>query len=210
MKLDYSTRMQMTLSGLTDFLERYKQPDHLSDATSMAEMKSICDAINARMSADIDKQAVLDRLADVFQAVSEQYLGAAWPKAAVFVKAMDGINKRRTSMDIDRPAVSEVSDALTIAANRINSGESVGEEYLYGRLNLELMATGDVTDEALKKCRTALFFNMKRAWGDEKALHVEGEFMRRHERAVAAVEQDQQIAHGIPTQKTKDMGGYAY
>jgi len=212
MKLDYSTRMQMTLSGLTDFLERYKQPDHLSDTTSMAEMKSICDAINARMSADLDKQAVMDRLGDVFQAVSEQYLGASWPKAAVFVKAIDGINKRSTTTPIQSSNAggSSVSGSLSlkVMSDRINSGQGVGDEYLYGRLNHELMATGAVSEEALKKCRSALFFSMKDVWGEEKALLREAECKKRH--AAFLEDEGQQVSHSVPMPETKNMGGYAF
>lgn len=174
--------MRLIATRLNDFLRRYKRPDHLDNDQAMIEIKSMATAVNKRIAADVTEITIQNRLDDAFQEVAEIFRGNGWPKPAVFVAAMDTINKRSANSG------SEVKkdwtpNPLEIAANRINAGEPVGDQFLFGRLAHDLMATGDVTQDQIRKLRSALYFTEKHQHGEEVARKREDARLERHAKA---------------------------
>lgn len=206
--MDYNERMKLIASELNDFLRRFKRPDHLDNDQAMLEIKATCTAINKRMAAGIDKIAVLDRLGDAFQDVCENFRGTGWPKTAVFVTSMESIAKRKPANVITfKP--SENTSPVIAAAKCMNAGEAIGDDWLYGRLCIELMATGDVDQETLRKYRSALYFTMKDVWGETIARQNEDALIARHESASRWTSNDTGKRYSAPAYSPKTFGGAA-
>ena len=78
-------------------------------------------------------------------------------------------------------------DEYAIASRRIQNGESIGDEWLYGRKAVELVQRGLATDGALRPYRSALYFRAKDMWGPERAAEYERELQDRHEEAALSM-----------------------
>lgn len=199
--------MKLIASELNEFLRRFKRPDHLDNDQAMLEIKATCVAINKRMPSGIDKIAVLDRLGDAFQDVCEIFRGTGWPKTAVFVTSMENMARRKTNVVPIKNNSDDVFSPAAINAARMNAGQSVGDDWLYGRFCHELMETGDVTDDLLRKYRSALYFDAKAAVGEDKARQQEADWVKRHETAGQVFDGSKRF--NAPTYHPKRFGGTA-
>jgi hypothetical protein len=100
----------------------------------------------------------------------------SWP---LVEELKDAIFKTRPPKSI-RVSQGDEIDPLQINAKRMNSGEPVGDQWLYGQLAHELENSGLVNAETFQKYRSSLFFSMKRVWHEETARKVEGERRQHH------------------------------
>ena len=71
-------------------------------------------------------------------------------------------------------------DPLAIIGARMERGETVGDHYLWGRLAVDLLRGGYVTQDTISKYRSALFFQCKDLYGQDTAEAMEREFRSRH------------------------------
>lgn len=206
--MDHNERMRLIASELNDFLRRFKRPDHLDNDQAMLEIKATCTAMNKRMESGLDKIAMIDRLGDAFQDVCENFRGTGWPKTAVFVTSMENLAKRRPAKIIPfRQA--DAQGPAAIIAKRMNDGGDVGDDWLYGRLCIELMATGAVDQDTLRKYRSALYFSMKDTWGEADARKYEDALIERHEAATRWSDSDTGKRYSAPTYTPRKFGGAA-
>lgn len=79
----------------------------------------------------------------------------------------------------------------TIIAERIQRGDAIGDEWIYGMRAVELVAGGTVSEADLDRYRSGLFFAMKDAWGEDKARRVEADLKKKHEEAKSFYRRDQ-------------------
>lgn len=203
--MDYSQRMHLIASELNEFLRRFKRPDHLDNDQAMLEIKATCTAINKRMQSGLDRVAVLDRLRDAFQDVCENFRGTGWPKTAVFVTSMESINRHKAPVEVKSAQGGLVVDPIAIACRRMNAGELVGDDWIYGRRCHELMASGEVSQDTLRKYRSAIYFSFKDVWGEDTARRLEAEMIARHEAAAVTFAGDKRLK--APTYMPKTFGG---
>lgn len=189
---------------MNNFLRRYERPNHLDNEQAIIEIKTIATAINKRTPAGLSQTGVGDRLDDAFQHVSENYSGRGWPKAAYFVKAMETIARHVTT---EKPDDTWSLDPVAIAAKRMNAGNPVGDDWLFGRRCVELMATGEVSVETLRQYRSGWYFSAKDLYGEDKAREMEDAMLKRHEDAEATGAAMGQSVTKIPTYKPKTFGG---
>jgi hypothetical protein len=175
--------MNLILSELNDFLRRFKRPDHLDNGLALLEMKATATAINKRIRSDADYGALVGILEDAFQDVSETFRGTGWPKTAVFVQSMENIN-RRASPSSSLPDTNWSLDPVEINAKRMNANEGVGDMWIYGRLCVDLMRSGKVSDATLSAYRKGYFMDLKDSRGDvTEARRIEAEMIAKHKAA---------------------------
>lgn len=74
-------------------------------------------------------------------------------------------------------------DPVQIAAGRINAGEAVGDNWLYGRDAVVLLQSGKVTRDRMRQYRSTLYFSAKNLHKKDEADRREAEWIKRHEDA---------------------------
>ncbi|MGR3524864.1 MAG: hypothetical protein ACU0CT_02555 [Paracoccaceae bacterium] len=75
---------------------------------------------------------------------------------------------------------------MEIAAHRMNEGEAVGDEWLYGQNAARLIASGLVPADTMRKYRSALYFAAKDDCGADIAKTMEAGWLARHAAAEVA------------------------
>lgn len=106
---------------------------------------------------------------------------------------------RKAAQSVKGPALRNLAqgdecDPINIAAKRMAAGDAVGDGYLWGRMAVDLIARGAVSDETLTQYRSALFHKRKALYGPNKALAMESADKDRH----ASAERDHaaRVGHG--------------
>lgn len=168
--MEYETRMRLAAEQVNNFLSAFQRPTHLPEDMAIAEVRTIAEEINARISTSFDQSAFHDRIAKALRHLRSTYTQRMWPTVAHFVKAMDQTQDRSRSAASEQPT--EI-DALKMAAQRMNAGEKVGDSYIYGRQADELLEKGMVSAETMQGYRSGLFFAAKNAVGEPYALRLE-------------------------------------
>lgn len=74
-------------------------------------------------------------------------------------------------------------DSMRINAERILNGELVGEQWLYGRMAVGMIATGLLTERQLQPHRDALIADMRKVFPNWESL--KNELEKKHEEAIA-------------------------
>lgn len=180
--MEYEARMKLIAGELNGFLRRYKRPDHLDNDQALIEIKAMATAVNKRIQSGLSQSAVLSKLDSAFQEVAELFRGREWPKPALFVEAMANVNRSAPSGDVT--ADDWVLDPIQIAADRINAGDAVGDNWLYGHDAVSLMRSGMVSKETMRKYRSAMYFKTKDVIKNEaEARRREDLLIRKHEAA---------------------------
>lgn len=86
-------------------------------------------------------------------------------------------------------------EEIEIMARRMNSGQHVGEGWLYGVLAVELEQSGLVATERLKEYRSGAFLARKQIYGLASALQWEREAQDRHASAERAFITERNARH---------------
>ncbi len=172
-------RIEFLRGKLRDYLTRRTMPRGLQDKP---------DAHKAELSALIDcllryapRQGYDEWWSKLETHLDENADTRAWPTVSEIKKA--AISLRGTQSK--HIAEADDIDPIKIIGERMSAGEAVGDGYLYGRMALDLEKRGLVSPDVLRKCRSALYFNLKHVYGEEKARTMEAAFLKRHERAEA-------------------------
>lgn len=179
--MNYEERMRLITGSVNHFLSGWKRPEHLTNETAMTRLRSTAEAINKRLPASLSRESLEEVCDDIFQAVSESYRGKEWPDVAIFAKCAE---ERGASAARAAP-VDHVFDTVQINLRRLQRGDFLGDEWIYGRRAVELLESG-ATEEQLDAYRSGLFFNFRDVWGQEPAVAKELEFRRKHDDALTA------------------------
>lgn len=115
---------------------------------------------------------------DFSDRLAEDAKTRAWPTQGEMKDAARAI--RKAGVQPLRTESEWQLDPMKIAAQRIRDGESVGNEWLFGRCCVEMMDAHMITDADLAPYRSALFFSDKDTVGDEAALEREKERKEMH------------------------------
>ena len=179
MSLDYNSRIRTIAERLNLFLRQFKQPEHLDNPAKIERVKATADAINARISASSGRAGLEDRLDATFQRVLETYKGRDWPSVAAFTEAA------RDTAPRDNPRPVQHGDFTTsgLNASRIALGQAVGDECLFGVGAVEVIQSGDITENDLSAYRSALYFRYKDTLGEEPARVLEASLRQKHDAA---------------------------
>lgn len=113
--------------------------------------------------------------------LDRQMTTSAWPLVADLVKVCSNQNKHDS---LSQPRSNIVKfDPVKINAQRMNDGEPVGEDWLYGHNALLLEQSGLVDADTMRRYRSTLYFSAKRQWGEGPAGQYESHLVARHQDA---------------------------
>jgi hypothetical protein len=91
-----------------------------------------------------------------------------------------------------------LSDDTFLAARRIRSGDVVGDQFLWGRLCIEMQEAHGITDAQLAPYRSALFFADKDMVDESGALEREARRKELHEVARQRIWEGQRGGRHVP------------
>ena len=177
MALDFPTRVAVITQGITRFLRQYRQPEHLTDETALAVVRTIAEAVNARISSSLSREGLAEMVDKMCREVAVSYRGKDWPNAANFVAA---IPKRDPAQAVEgewklRP--------VSVMAKRIMAGEPVGDGWIWGALAVDLLRQGEISDGDLEPYRRAHAAKLRETYGAQVAERMLADLEIRHERA---------------------------
>lgn len=163
------------------WLKRYSPPRMMADdaETQKAERDTLLRVLlHFAPQADYDSwtHRALDKL-------EYQMKTRAWPTKGELGSVCSNLRKDGAASGAI-PASDWVLDPVKIAAKRMNAGDGVGDDWLYGVLCVRLMAAGEVSQDTLRKYRSSYFFSLKDSLGDEAAARsIEAEKLEKHKAA---------------------------
>ncbi len=167
---------------LKDLLARRSMPRQLAENSraQAEEMKSLAFTIG-RYAPRGDYEDWWPRFA---QRLDEDAKTRAWPTAFEIKAAAQAIQGSSSK----RPAQGDEISPLEVYGKRMEAGEAVPQGCLYGRMALDLLGGGHITQDLLRKYRSAWYFMLKGQYSEEYARQKEAEAIALHE----SVERDDQ------------------
>lgn len=180
--MDYSQRMKVTVEAVTEFLRQYQAPTHLDEAGRMAEIRMIAEDVNSQIASVASSGELRERIGQAEKMIRRTYTARAWPSQAHFFKAMRETAPAPKPRDTI-PGMIGMKTPEQIAADRMATGETVGEEWLYGTGAVKLLRDRIVDQETMKRYRSALYFKAKDIGGEEYARNIEQDLLARHDAA---------------------------
>lgn len=189
--MEYNERVRLITMSLNSFLRQYQRPTHLDTDGSLIEIKTIAEEINNLISASSNQDALAERVETCFKSLRRNYTQRTWPTVAHFVKAMNEIHAASPAIE---GRGGELKSPAQIAADRMNAGDAVGDGWIYGKGALALLEARLVSDDVMRRYRSAMYFLAKDAAsktsdgnneaGKEYADKIEAKLIARHDRAV--------------------------
>lgn len=170
-------RVEFLTEKLTAYLDRRSIPRNLADRP---------DARNAELSALVHtlvryapRQEYGEWWAKIEVILAENADTRAWPTQSEIKSAAGKLSGSNTKHIADGSEI----DPLEVIAGRMNAGELVGDGYIYGKLAVDLVRRGLVSNDRMRQYRSALYFSSKKIYGEGEARRLEAEFVARHEKA---------------------------
>ena len=184
--------MNLRQADITEMLERWLDrlapPRHLSEKPQAAqeEVEALL-RILTKMAPQADYQPFIRRVFDQVEYVAK---ARTWPTVSEIGSACAAVRKESPKAD-DLTGDSAAKSPVEIAAARMSRGDPVGEQWLYGTLACELIASGNVDEATMRRYRSGAFFAQKHTYGEDAARRWEAEMQARHD-AARAVWRDRQ------------------
>lgn len=145
--------------------------------------RAMADEVNALMRILLKFAPTTDYLSwlqKITDQLDFQMKSQTWPTVAEVGAVCVNIAK-------DKPkggtAVEYVFDSYRINAARMEKGEGVPEGFIFGREAVEMVKRGLLSPDTLRRYRTGWFLNAKSVYGEEEALRMEREMLRKHDAA---------------------------
>lgn len=182
-----SYREDFLSQRLGRYLKRRTVPRGLADSieAQMDEMRALL--------AVLTRKAPRDDYEDWWDAV-ERSLGEnaetrAWPDEAEMSKACTAAY-RGVRVGDSEARTDWVLDPHAVMAKRIKAKEAVGEDWVYGRLCVEMIQKGLVSEHELRPYRLAIYQGFKDTATEAEADRRVAELQRKHEMAKAVLRDD--------------------
>lgn len=182
--MQFQDRVKLITANLNDFLRLYKRPDHLDQNGALIEMREMAEEMNGLMPTSFGPEDLAGRVNEALRRVRQTYKGRGWPTVSHMVDAMNATARTAVAV-VDGAAPKWRLDPLEIAARRINEGEAVGDEWLYGRNALLLTRTGRVTGQKLQEYRDSFADSLRELYETAEAENMLSRMMQRHADAEA-------------------------
>lgn len=166
---------------LTRILDRKRMPRHL-DGKDNAQRDEIA-ALLAVLQRNAPRGA--DQLAQWwqhFEPILSERCGAFWPAERDIRDAAKLATKEAPAV-AGSPSSGPDMRPVAITARRMQRGEPVGEDWLWGRNAVELATSGLIDADTVGRYRSGAFLSRKSTYGEEYALAWEAEAKDRHEAA---------------------------
>lgn len=182
--MDYNQRVRLITASLNDFLRLYKRPEHLDAETALTELREMAEEMNLLIASTSGQSDLEGQIKQAFRNIRQTYKGRSWPTVSHLVDAMNASAKVGKAKKIEPEQKSAWRpDTMQIMAGRMNAGEAVGDEWFYGRNSLELLKSGLVDKETMRKYRSAFYFAAKEVCGETLAKSLEGRMIQKQEDA---------------------------
>ena len=176
--MQYQERVRTITAHLNRFLRQYERPKHLDENTALMEIRDMADEMNNLISASSQASALEERVDAALRTLRRDYTQRTWPTVGHIVKAMQAAQSKSITNQQKTPDEWSL-DPIQINADRMNAGEPVGDNWIYGRLAINLMASGKVDKQTMRKYRSALYFKAKDVGGEEYAAKREAVYLER-------------------------------
>lgn len=166
---------------LMNYLDRRAMPAHLKDKkqAQIDEVDALLRAIS-RLAPRDDVESWWPKVADSLDA-NRKF--STWPSVGEVVAACKDVG----GPGLRRIAQGDEIDPLQVIATKMQAGEAVGDGCFYGRIAVDLVARGMVTQAQMKSYRSALWFRLKDVYKDEAiARRIEDSLKARHAAAESA------------------------
>lgn len=162
------------------FLDRRATPQHLREKPDA--MRAEIDALLYRLLSLAPRQDYEDWFRLFEQALDDNAQHRTWPSVNEVRAAARLVQKNWRVIDGESGNVIDMRPAA-INLRRLRRGDAMGQEWLYGKLAVELLNEG-ASEGELDAYRSGLFFDMRDVWGEEVALQIERELRQRHDEAL--------------------------
>lgn len=163
---------------LSRFLERYTPPQAIRDKPNL--MQDEAEGLLRTLLKFAPQYDYAGWISAALDQLEYQMKTRSWPTKHELGAVCSNLRKERP---VENLVAKEQKKPLDFVAARMNKGDPVGQEWLYGRNAVELEDSGLVSAETFKAYRSGLFFQMKDVWQHEGALRTEAELKRKHEEA---------------------------
>lgn len=166
------------------WLKRYSPPNVMkNDADVMKAERDSLLRVLLKFAPDRDYDGWCNRVLDRLE---YQMKTRAWPTKGELGSVCSNLRKEQGGAGGPEWSL----EPSAIAARRMNAGEVVGDEWIYGRRCVEVMETGEVSQDTLRAYRSGYFFALKKSLGDgEAARKIEAQMIAKHDAAEASYRQ---------------------
>ena len=173
-----SIRTETIANIFADFLRRYSPPMAIKGQADLekAERDGLLRVL-LKFAPASDYDVWVNRALDKLE---YQMKTRAWPTKGELGAVCSNLRKETGSALAEAP---QPKDLIEVAADKMNRGEAVGDGFLYGRQAVEMLRRGLVPGDTMQSFRSALYFSMKRVWGEETARCMEANLIARHKAA---------------------------
>ncbi|WP_417606028.1 hypothetical protein [Primorskyibacter flagellatus] len=174
-----TTRTKSLTEDFAKWLGRYSPRNSLK--ADPAALEAEMDALMRALVKLAPMHGHLKWLEKVTDQLDYQMKTVAWPTVQELGAVASNVNKSATRLDRDHAEWR--LDPVAVNAKRINAGESVGDEWLYGCRAVELLRSGLVSQDQVGKYRAYLYASQKSAYGEDAARRMEDEAKQKHDDA---------------------------
>lgn len=161
-------------------LRRYRVPDHLGDDQLRAEINDLVNDISNLIPCGYIETDLKNLLPEIRKQIRHRQTSQIWPLARVFIAATEGAVAKINSLKAKEQKSPVALDAYQLTAKRMNTGEPVGESYLWGREAVALERTGLVDPATMASYRKSAIHERRTARGAEAASAWEADAIARH------------------------------
>lgn len=178
--MHYQDRIRIAASIVTEFLRYYQRPGHLDNEMATREIAAIAEEVNALAPTSLSPEEFKGRVTDACRYLRQTYAQRGWPVVAHFIKAMEAMASKAAKNTTSAPVSADHLSPAQIAAQRIRNGEDVGDGWLYGRLALQLVSDGLVTEGDLQPYRDRMRHRISSMYTPDQAARILGVYDQRH------------------------------
>lgn len=182
--MHYQDRIKTAASLITDFLRQYQRPSHLDNQAALMEISAIAEEVNALVSTSSSPDEFKARIIEACRHIRQTYTQRAWPMPAHFIKAMEAVAAKVSRSSIPDNKIASFGSANQIAAQRIIQGEPVGDGWLYGKLALQLLNDGLISQADLDRYREGLRHSAEQVFSAGQVAEMFARFEQRHADAI--------------------------
>lgn len=172
--MNYEDRMQFIEDAVLRFQARYTPPRAMNKTAQDDTFAAVCQSINRKLPSKVTQDGLRDRLARIFEHVSDRHETNAWPLQAEYTRAVNAT--AASSRDVDEtPSI----DPVRHTAKKIRAGEPVGDFWLYGRNLAALKSVAGITDADVEPYRIGLFHSEEKMVGPVEAARRNDDRLKR-------------------------------
>lgn len=180
-----NARSQTIAEIFAAWLKRYSPPRIMADAPDVQKQER--DTLLRVLLRFAPTEQFEPWLNQVLDRLEYQMKTRAWPTKGEIGAVCSNLAKDQfRASSVKSRDLQWEPDPVALAARKMNDGEPIGDEWIYGRRCVELMASGAALETTLRKYRSAWFFAHKSVYGQEKALAAEAAMKAKHTAAEAA------------------------